>query len=70
MACGQKIKCPIKAKGDWLKINDRKLHVGNRMWTNVFFMLILRKHRTTPDLAHPSKSLLFKDTEMNAVLFL
>lgn len=51
MACGQKIKYPIKAKGDWLKINDCKLHVGNRMWTNVFFMLILRKHQTTPDLA-------------------
>lgn len=70
IACGQKIKYPIKAKGDWLKRNDCKLHVGNRMWTNVFFKLILRKHQTTPDLAHPSKSLLFKDTEVNAVLFL
>lgn len=39
IVCGQKIKYLIKAKGDWLKINDCKLHVGNRMWTNVFFML-------------------------------
>lgn len=33
------LKYLIKAKGDWLKINDCKLHVGNRMWSHVFYML-------------------------------